>query len=181
MEVPHYQQAYELVTDSLNTDEYDQDFEPQLWDEIEASARHLYGLIHARFILTTRGLAKMAEKYKHAEFGRCPRVLCQNQPVLPMGLLDSPGVKGLKLYCPHCEDVYTPPSRRHSSVDGSYFGTSFPHLVFQTYPEMMPEKRMERYIPRIFGFKLYESMKEIKEQETLRKEQSDFLKANNVS
>ena len=122
----------------------------------------------------------MTEKYKKAEFGRCPRVLCQNQPVLPIGLLDAPGAKGLKLYCPHCEDVYTPPSRRHSGIDGAYFGTSFPHLVFQAFPDMLPEKRMERYIPRIFGFKLHSAMVEIREQENLKREQAEFLKANSV-
>lgn len=28
-------------------------------EAIEKSARHLYGLVHARYIVTTRGLAKM--------------------------------------------------------------------------------------------------------------------------
>ena len=28
-------------------------------EQIEKAARHLYGLIHARFVITTRGLAKM--------------------------------------------------------------------------------------------------------------------------
>ena len=28
-------------------------------EQIEKSARHLYGIIHARYIVTTRGLAKM--------------------------------------------------------------------------------------------------------------------------
>ena len=28
-------------------------------EQIEKSARHLYGMIHARYIVTTRGLAKM--------------------------------------------------------------------------------------------------------------------------
>lgn len=28
-------------------------------EQIEKSARHLYGLVHARYIVTTRGLAKM--------------------------------------------------------------------------------------------------------------------------
>ena len=169
VEVPHFQQAFELITDSLNPEDFEHDFDPSLWDEIEASARHLYGLIHVRFILTNRGLSKMMEKFKLAEFGRCPRVLCHNQPVLPIGLVDSPGLKGLKLYCPHCEDIYTPPSRRHSSVDGSYFGTTFPHLIFQNFPELMPSKRLERYIPKIFGFKLHSTMKEIAEQEKIRK------------
>ena len=43
------------------------------------------------------------EKYKAADFGRCPRVLCNNQPVLPVGLSDTPRQKCVKLYCPKCE------------------------------------------------------------------------------
>ena len=39
----------------------------------------LYGLIHARFIVTTRGLDAMLKKYRLAEFGRCPRMLCRDQ------------------------------------------------------------------------------------------------------
>jgi casein kinase II subunit beta len=180
-EVPHYKQAFDLITDALDTEEYTEDtYGTQFWDEIEASARHLYGLIHARFILTGKGLAKMEEKFKLAEFGKCPRVLCQNQPVLPTGLLDQPGQKGLKLYCPHCEDVYTPPSRRHSSIDGAFFGTSFPHLFLQAFPEHLPKKRSERYVPKIFGFKLHSAMKEIQEQNEIRKEQNEFLKRNSI-
>jgi hypothetical protein len=45
---------------------------------------------------------------------------------------------------------------------------------------MLPEKRMERYIPRIFGFKLHSAMVEIREQENLKREQAEFLKANSV-
>jgi casein kinase II subunit beta len=170
IEVPHYQQAYELITDSLDTDKYDGELETHIWDEIEASARHLYGLIHARYIITGRGLTKMAEKYRIAEFGRCPRVLCQNQMVLPVGLSDNPGLKGVKLYCPHCEDVYTPPSRRHASIDGSYFGTSFPHLILQAFTDLIPEKRFDQYVPRIFGFKLHSAVNESKEQEVVKKQ-----------
>ena len=31
-------------------------------EQIEKSARHLYGLVHARYIVTTRGLAKMVSQ-----------------------------------------------------------------------------------------------------------------------
>ena len=40
---------------ALDEDRYDDNQREQ----IERAARHLYGLIHARFIITTRGLAKM--------------------------------------------------------------------------------------------------------------------------
>lgn len=53
-EVQYYQHALDLVTDV-----FDFECEDEMRDQIEKSARHLYGLIHARFITTTRGLAKM--------------------------------------------------------------------------------------------------------------------------
>lgn len=80
------------------------------------------------------------EKYKRADFGRCPRVLCQSQPLLPVGLTDIPYEKSVKLYCGRCEDIYSPKSSRHGSIDGAYFGTSFPHLLFLVYPNLIPPK-----------------------------------------
>ena len=53
-DVLYYQYALDLITDVFEL-ECDDDMREQ----IEKSARHLYGLIHARFITTTRGLAKM--------------------------------------------------------------------------------------------------------------------------
>lgn len=82
----------------------------------------------------------MLEKYKRADFGRCPRVLCYQQPLLPVGLSDIPFQSPVKLYCPRCEDLYNPKSSRHGSIDGAFFGTTFPHMLFMVYPHMVPAR-----------------------------------------
>ncbi|KAJ6151145.1 hypothetical protein N7470_007739 [Penicillium chermesinum] len=134
-EVPYYQYALDLVTDV-----FDLDADDDLREQIEKSARHLYGLVHARYIVTTRGLAKMLDKYKKCDFGKCPRVICDGHPLLPMGQSDLPSMSTVKLYCPKCEDIYNPKSSRHASIDGAYFGTSFHSILFQVYPALSPEK-----------------------------------------
>lgn len=53
-EVQYYQYALDLVTDV-----FDLDCDDEMREQIEKSARHLYGLVHARYIVTTRGLSKM--------------------------------------------------------------------------------------------------------------------------
>ncbi|KAJ7199000.1 casein kinase II, regulatory subunit [Mycena pura] len=134
-EVANYAQALDLITDQL-----DDEVQEELRGSLDAQARLLYGLIHARWIVTARGLAKMVEKYKRGDFGRCPRVLCQSQSLLPVGLVDIPYEKSVKLYCGRCEDLYSPKSSRHGSIDGAYFGTTFPHLLFLVYPTLIPPK-----------------------------------------
>ena len=56
-EVQYYQYALDLVTDV-----FDLECEDDMREQIEKSARHLYGLVHARYIVTTRGLQKMVRK-----------------------------------------------------------------------------------------------------------------------
>lgn len=105
---------------------------------VESSAELLYGLIHQRYIITRQGLTQMVAKYEAAHFGFCPRVYCNQTKVLPSGRSDLPGVDGVKLYCPSCLDTYTPPSSRFNGVDGAFFGTTFPNLLFQQHPELVP-------------------------------------------
>lgn len=78
------------------------------------------------------------EKYDAGHFGYCPRVFCHSHPVLPCGRSDLPGLDTVKLYCANCIDCYAPPSSRFHGVDGAFFGTTFPHLLFQCYRELAP-------------------------------------------
>ncbi|KAI5369287.1 Putative casein kinase II, regulatory subunit, casein kinase II subunit beta [Septoria linicola] len=103
---------------------------------IESSAEMLYGLIHQRFITSRQGIQQMAEKYELGHFGHCPRVFCHGAKVLPVGCSDIPGQETVKLFCPSCFDVYTPPNSRFQTVDGAFFGTTFGCLFFMTFPEL---------------------------------------------
>ncbi|XP_010246254.1 PREDICTED: casein kinase II subunit beta-2-like [Nelumbo nucifera] len=58
--------------------------------EIESAVELLYGLIHACYILTSKGLNAMHEKYKRVDVGRSPRIVCAGQPYLPVGTSDIP-------------------------------------------------------------------------------------------
>jgi casein kinase II subunit beta len=81
--------------------------------------------------------------------------MCHSHPLLPMGLSDVPSSKPVKLYCARCEDIYNPKSSRHAAIDGAYFGTSFHNIIFQVYPALIPAKSAERYVPRVYGFKVH--------------------------
>lgn len=112
---------------------------------IESSAELLYGLIHARYITSRPGIQQMMEKYELSHFGYCPRVYCTGARVLPVGLTDTPGQQTVKLFCPSCLDVYTPPNSRFQAVDGAFFGTTFGCLFFMTFPDLdiSPPKRKQ--------------------------------------
>ena len=70
----------------------------------------------------------MREKYMLKLFGECPRVLCNKQAVIPIGMSQKLKVSRVKVYCPICEDVYVP-KKPCQDVDGAFFGISFPHIL----------------------------------------------------
>ena len=49
----------------INLSVLDDDIQDELRGALDVQARLLYGLIHARWIVTARGLAKMVSHYSH--------------------------------------------------------------------------------------------------------------------
>ncbi|XP_038683311.1 putative casein kinase II subunit beta-4 isoform X2 [Tripterygium wilfordii] len=150
-QVPYYDYALDLILDVESS--HGDMFTEEQNELVESAAEMLYGLIHVRYILTTKGMTAMLEKYKNYDFGRCPRVYCCGQPCLPVGQSDIPRSSTVKVYCPKCEDIYYPRSK-YQDIDGAYFGTTFPHLFLMTHAHLKPQKPTQSYVPRVFGFKL---------------------------
>lgn len=123
--------------------------------ELNQEASDLYGLIHARYVHSPRGMAKVYQKFLAGVYGTCPRALCDKQKVLPVGLSDTLKTSRFKCFCPRCEEVYLP-KLRSVNIDGAYFGTSLPHVFLKHYPSaiIIPPK-VYLYEPKIFGFKVH--------------------------
>jgi len=159
-QVPCYEDALNMILDFDDQDDHRlQDDQQPL---VETAAQMLYGLIHARFILTSRGMAAMLEKYNCYVYGKCPLTQCEaiNQAVLPIGMSDLLRQSAAKVYCPHCREIYFPKSSKLECLDGAYFGTTFAHLFFLTYQQQVPPTMPVPHCPRIYGFKIHKAVKE---------------------
>ncbi|KAI8983906.1 casein kinase II subunit beta [Pilobolus umbonatus] len=153
-QVPLYRETLELILDLEPADEmYNRVPDLSL---LEPYAELLYGLIHQRYILTRAGMFEMLAKYEAGDFGVCPRVYCDQCHLLPCGQHDKPKLSVVRLYCPNCKDIYIPPNPKYSNIDGAYFGTSFPHLFVQTFPDVIKSVAPKIYVARLFGFRVNE-------------------------
>mmetsp|Transcript_49164 Transcript_49164/g.73305 ORF Transcript_49164/g.73305 Transcript_49164/m.73305 type:complete len:308 (+) Transcript_49164:153-1076(+) len=167
--VSNFSDCLDLILDRIGPDDSDD-------SHLTQNACTLYGLIHARYIITAHGLDAMYNKYAAKEFGTCPLTQCAGQPVLPVGLKDEVGVETVKIFCPKCQCVYHPPPVRSRSsnhhggsglgvsggVDGASFGTTFPHLFLMTFSNLVPDPLPpdSQYIPRVFGFRVHSSARQ---------------------
>eukprot|EP00917_Polyrhabdina_sp_WS-2016_P032870 GHVP01070010.1.p1 GENE.GHVP01070010.1~~GHVP01070010.1.p1 ORF type:complete len:254 (+),score=34.29 GHVP01070010.1:76-837(+) len=140
-----FDQVIELVLSTASVEE-DSDFVL-----LHREATTLYGLIHARYIMSPAGLGMMKSKYNQKAYGTCPRVYCECQSLLPFGDSESLGVSKVKGYCPKCQEIY---HLRNAIVDGSCFGPSFPAFFLSSFPIHIPISRPNSYCPKIFGFRV---------------------------
>merc|ERR1719213_1615800 len=97
-QIPYYEYALNMI---LDFDDQDDQLPEDQQPLVETAAQMLYGLIHARFILTSRGMAAMLDKYNAFVYGTCPLLQCesQNQAVLPIGMSDLLRQSATKVFC----------------------------------------------------------------------------------
>ena len=129
--------------------------------------REVYGLIHKRFINTPLGLGLVREKFLDGIYGYCPRLLCNKQVMLPVGLSEDMRYSQVKVFCPLCQEVYKPRDifygyqsnkkiYKFDLPDGVFFGTSFPQTFLLNFPDLDPRNaNNEKYIPKLYGFRIF--------------------------
>merc|ERR1711957_821798 len=89
----------------------------------------LYGLIHARYILTTPGMNKLRRKLQNGVYGCCPNY--PDQRVLPIGMSDVLGSGPPLGYIVERGEVVQMPNWG-DQLDGAYFGTTSTNLFLLT-------------------------------------------------
>jgi casein kinase II subunit beta len=129
----------------------------ELLPDVHRAAVRLYGLLHARYLLTQNALCQMYDKFTRKEFPRCPRICCGGQVCLPYGPNDEIGVSMLRMFCPQCREVYVADDEISHSIDGAYFGPSWIHLFVQRYEKelgVVPRAGLKKPNLRLFGFEI---------------------------
>jgi casein kinase II subunit beta len=138
----------------------------ELIEELQ-EVRDIYGAIHKRFLFTPLGMGLLREKFLDCAFGTCPRILCNKQSLLPIGLSEDMRYSQVKVFCPLCQEVYKPRDKfygfqggkkiyKFDLPDGIYFGTSLAQEFLIRFPDLDP--RLEdkgRYIPKLYGFRIF--------------------------
>lgn len=147
--ISQFKEAYRLIKcDNLN--EYVQD--NPVTREIEESAILLYGLLHARYLLTESALKAMRAKYNNGDYECCPRTSCQGTRCLPYGFHDEPNQGFLRIFCPRCKEVYLPENDELTKIDGAFFGHSYLLSLLSKFPDLVKEPVKTEL--RLFGFKI---------------------------
>ena len=146
-QVAHFRLALDLIRSNyIPPSDYPRDWPVTLNDH----AITLYGVLHARYLMTAEGRRRMRDKYESGDFERCPRTLCNGTRCLPVSVCDCVGKFGMKLFCPNCQETYE--ARKTAALDGAFFGTSWVYPFLKLYRELTPTEPPERFVPRLFGY-----------------------------
>jgi casein kinase II subunit beta len=176
--IPNYKLARELICDTHSLEwRYISD---RAIMEIHEQGKQLYGLIHARWICTSAGIALMRRKaFKKRRYGVCPRLFCRLVPLLPMGMSPVPNRHSAKLFCTRCGDIYKPPPGKR--FDGAHFGPAFPSVFILACPRSDGRTRFRAPEHRIFGFKIYRSPGDVGPHATnVHRDEDELLEADAV-
>lgn len=107
---------------------------------------------------------------------RWPDAFCR------IGLSDEVGADTVRIYCPRCTEVYVPPAgTKGAAVDGAYFGTGLPHMVFMTRPEYTPLRFNDRYVAKLYGFRVHDSAYDLQRHEGNEQRRSVQQRAGSTS
>jgi casein kinase II subunit beta len=112
----------------------------------------VYGLIHARYIMSPEGLESVREKYEAGVYGTCPRLRCSSERVLPIGVCSDLGKASVKVFCPCCREIYDPKGKQ--SLDGAYFGPNMAHIFLDETDLARRRRHFQPYVHTAFGFKV---------------------------
>lgn len=156
----HFKHALNLLITSDSTNH-------EVNKDINDMAMRLYTLLHSKYVLSINGLNEIKTKHLNGVYGKCPRVLCNENYLLPIGLHDTPNTSFLKCFCSKCRDIYHPDSNyiTATNVDGAAFGTTLPHLLLNTLPQLSPQRNSQIFVPKIFGFRISANATEILKNE----------------
>jgi len=121
----------------------------------------LYLRVHQRYVLSMDGLIRAKSKMRQGEYGVCLRDLCRKSPLLPVQNSQL-GATNCLGYCMKCGKVFISENLKRPEIVseakddnfGLAFGQSFPEIFLMNFPELRIQDEPERYVPRVFGFRL---------------------------
>jgi len=172
--VPYYDDALGIILDEDDQDQIEDDDQAML----ETACQMLYGLVHARYIITTKGIQTLYEKFVSGVFGLCWNDTCaaEKKYVLPIGN-DVVGQGGTNVFCPSCGECYAPRNPKLAQLDGAYFGSTAAHMLVLQFLNSIEPGSTTPYIPLLYGFRIFPGVREmIRERNQAAEDESNEQK-----
>lgn len=136
---------------------------------IQQASEALYLMVHARFVLSPRGLDALRRILLNSPvFGKCPRIHCDGTMLLPYGASNdfSSNTHTCQRYCPSCGNLW---NCWDSKTDGCAWGPSLCYLLLMAHGHEMFPRVSQRHAsqllstdilhhpsnPAIFGFRIH--------------------------